>query len=399
MRKNANGFRGKVCIVGIGEVISGKFPERECYQSAMDACVRAIQNAGIDKNEIDIILSTQTAFSSQHSSQLVFSELVEELGLQGKAKANIEVFIGGSSGSALLKTACGLISSGLGRCVLCVHSDKVGSAPVGEMIELFAGAGTPDEWETPYGSFMAVSGGLIGTRYMYETGTTPEQMASVVVSMRKWASLNPNALLRREITIDEILGSRIVTTPLHTKECSVLVDGGAAFIVTTSERAKGLPTIPVYPLGFGSRVHRYSISQDFNITKLGFSEAVREAYEMAGIGPQDVDIAELYDGYPVLPLIALEGLGFCKKGEAGGFVAEGNTWPGGKLPMTTNGGTLGQGHSAAGGGIAILVEAVRQLKGEADVRQVKNAKIAVQTSHGGTYMDTHVCILGKECHE
>ena len=188
----------------------------------------------------------------------------------------------------------------------------------------------------------------------------------------------------------------MVASPLHAKEGNVLADGGAAFVVTTAGRAKDLTDTIVYPLGFGGEVIHYSISQDTDLARLGFDKAAKDAYEMAGIGPEDVDVAELYDAYPVVPLITLEGLGLCERGEAGAFIYEGNTWPGGKLPMTTNGGMLGQGHTAAGGGIAILVEACRQLMGKAGQRQVKDAKIAVETSLGGTYMDSHVTILGKE---
>jgi acetyl-CoA C-acetyltransferase len=152
----------------------------------------------------------------------------------------------------------------------------------------------------------------------------------------------------------------------------------------------------VYPLGFGGRVCHYGISQDRDLTRLGFAEAAREAYEMAGITSKDVDIAEIYDGYPIFPLITLEGLGICRRGEAGSFVMEGNTWPGGKMPMTTNGGMLGQGHTAAGGGMAVFVEAIRQLMMKAGERQVKGAKIAVETSLGGTFMDSQVVVLGRE---
>ena len=389
-------FKGKVAIVGIGEVPTGKFPERPCLQNALEACKQAIEDAGINKDEIDVVMPTGTFFDRRYNTNMVFSQLVEELGLLGKARDNFQVFSGGSSSSTMLKSACGLITTGLANTILCVQSDKVGSAPVQEMIDLFATFGISEEWETPHGFFMAATGSLVATRYMYETSTTPEQIASVVVSMRKWAALNPNAMLRREITIDEILASKMVATPFHTKEGNVLADGGAAFIVTSTEKARELPGIPVYPLGFGSRVFHYSMSQDSDITRLGFPEAAKEAYEMAGIGPSDIDFVELYDGYPVYPLISLEGLGFCKQGEAGAFVNAGNTWPGGRLPMTTNGGMLGQGHTAAGGGVALLVEAVRQLTGKAEARQVPNAKIAVESSHGGTFMDTHICILGRE---
>jgi acetyl-CoA C-acetyltransferase len=389
-------FKGKVAVVGIGEVPTGKFPERPCLQNALEACRQAILDSGIEKNEIDTIMPTGTFFDRRYNTDMIFSRLVEELGLLNIAKNNFQVFAGGSSSSTMLKTACGLINSGLAKVVLCVQSDKTGSAPVQEMIDLFATFGIPDEWETPYGFFMAGTGSLFATRYMHETGTKPEHLASVVVSMRKWAALNPNAMLRRELTLEEVLNSKMVATPFTTKEGNVLADGGAAFIVTSAERARDLPNAPIYPLGFGSRVCHYAVSQDMDLTRLGFYEASQEAYEMAGVGPEDIDIAELYDGYPIFPLITLEGLGICKRGEAGAFVYEGNTWPGGKLPMTTNGGMLGQGHTAAGGGVAILVEAVRQLMGKAGERQVKDARIAVESSLGGTFMDSHIVIMGRE---
>jgi len=389
-------FRGRVAIVGFGEVPTGKFPDRPCLESALEACREVILDSGIKKEEIDTIIPTGTFFDRRYNTDMVFSKLVEELGLLRIAKNNFQVFAGGSSSSVMLKTACGLITAGLAKVILCVQSDKVGSSPTQQMIDLFATFGIPDEWETPYGFFMAGSGSMFATRYMYETGTTSEQLASVVVSNRKWAALNPNAMLRREVTVEEILNSKMVATPFTTKEGNVLADGGAAFIITSKERAKDLPNPPIYPLGFGGRVCHYSVAQHADMTRMGFYEASQEAYEMAGIGPKDVDIAELYDGYPIYPLITLEGLGICKRGEAGAFVQEGNTWPGGKMPMTTNGGMLGQGHTAAGGGVAILVEAIRQLMGKAGQRQVKDAKIAVESSMGGTFMDSHVVILGRE---
>jgi acetyl-CoA acetyltransferase len=389
-------FKGKVAIVGFGEVPTGKFHERPCIQNAVEACKMAIQDAGIDKNEIDFVMPTGTFYDARYNTDMIFSKIVEELGLLRIAKNNIQVFAGGSSSSAMLKVATGLITAGLAKMILCVQSDKTGSAPVERMIDLFATFGIPAEWETPYGQFMAGTGSLFANRYLHETGSKHEHLAAVVVSNRKWATLNPNAMLRREVTLEEVLNSKLVATNLTTREGNILADGGAAFLVTSTERAKDLQNPPVYPLGFGSLVCHYAISQDADLSKLGWPEAAREAYEMAGIGPQDVDVVELYDGYPVFPLMTLEGLGICKRGEAGPFVLEGNTWPGGKMPMTTNGGMLGQGHTAAGGGVAVLVEAIRQLMGKAGKRQVKDAKIAIESSMGGTFMDSHIVVLGRE---
>src|SRR4030067_3681414 len=187
-------FRGKVAIVGIGEVPSGKFPDRPCLQNALEACREAILDSGISKEEIDTIIPTGTFFDRRYNTDMVFSKLVEELGLLRKAKNNFQVFAGGSSSSVMLKTACGLITAGLAKIVLCVQSDKVGSAPTQQMIDLFATFGIPEDWETPFGFFMAGSGCVLATRYMHETGATPEQDASVLVLLWKWVTFKPEKM-------------------------------------------------------------------------------------------------------------------------------------------------------------------------------------------------------------
>jgi acetyl-CoA acetyltransferase len=387
-----NKFKGKVAIAGIGEVPTGNFPDRSCIHSCLESCKQAIEDAGISKDEIDVVIPTGTLFSFKYFLDMAISRLVDELGLLNKAKANIAIFNGGSSSSTILKTAIGWIQAGFAKTILVAQSDKLASGVKGgatDAIEIFQSA------EDPFGSGMNATMGLITQRYMHETGTTPEQLASVCVSMRKWAQLNPNARFRKPLTIEDVLNSRMITTPLHAFECNVLCDGASAFIVTSAERARDITDTPVYPLGFGSLVTHFTVT-DADMATLGYPRAAKDAYEMAGITPKDADIVEIYDSYPVIPLIAMEGLGFCRKGEAGKFVHDGHTWPGGKLPMTTNGGMLSQGHTGAGGGFAVLVEAIRQLMGKAGERQVKDAKIAIETSTGGNYMDAHVTILGKE---
>jgi acetyl-CoA acetyltransferase len=176
----------------------------------------------------------------------------------------------------------------------------------------------------------------------------------------------------------------------------MLFDGGAAFIVTSGERAKDLPTKPVYVLGESGFVTHFVFSQEPDVTRFGWARAGREAFQKAGLTPKDIDVAEIYDSYPVYQMIGFEELGFCKRGEGGEIYRRGDTWPGGRIPTTTNGGMLSQGHTGAGGSVALLVEAARQLMGKAGERQVKNAKFAVETATGGTYMDAQVTILGTE---
>ena len=263
-------------------------------------------------------------------------------------------------------------------------------------IDVFSTLGIPEEWERPFGQHFSSIAALTMRRYMQETATTAEQVASVCVALRKWAELNPNAMYRKPLTVEEVLASKMLSSPLHAKESNVLADGASAFVVTRAERAPDVTDSPVYLLGVGGRVSHYSLTQEADMTRFGYAEAARDAFTMAGITARDVDIAEIYDSYPVFNLIALEELGFVERGGAGAFVAEGNTWPGGRLPMTTNGGMLSQGHTGAGGGVAILVEAIRQLMGKAGRRQVPDAKIAVETGTGGSYMDAQVLVLGRE---
>lgn len=203
-------------------------------------------------------------------------------------------------------------------------------------------------------------------------------------------------MFRKPLTVDDVLNSKVLSEPLHALESNVLADGASAFVVMPRERALDACDQPVFLLGSGARVTHYALSQDPDLTRLGFKSAADMAFGQAGIDPWDVDVAEIYDSYPVLCLITLEELGFVGRGEAGAFVAEGNTWPGGKLPMTTNGGMLSQGHTGAGGGVAILVEAVRQLMGKAGERQIPDCRLAVETGTGGSYMDAHVLVLGRE---
>jgi len=234
------------------------------------------------------------------------------------------------------------------------------------------------------------------TRYKHETGTTDEQMASVCVSNRKWAELDPNAFFRKPLTIEEVLSAKMLSTPLTSKMSNMLFDGGAAFLVTSAERARDITDRPVYLLGEGGIVTHFVFSQEPDVSRFGWARAGKQAFEEAGLTPKDIDVAEIYDSYPVYQIIGFEELGFCERGQAGEIFLRGDTWPGGRTPVTTNGGMLSQGHTGAGGSVALLVETFRQLMGKAGERQVPNARFAVETAVGGTYMDAQVTILGTE---
>lgn len=383
--------RARAAIIGIGEVPTGKYPDRSARAIACSVMKQAIEDAGLSKEEIDVIMPTGSRHDPAFERWMNLGGLVEALGIH--PRANLYVFTGGSSGSTILETAAGMVAGGLARNVLCVQADKLGTSQ-GAVGDRFVAGDVA--WELPFGYLYNATGALVSQRYMFETGTTEEQLASVCVSNRRWAELNPNAMYRKPLTVKEVLDSPVIASPLHALEINRMADGGAAFVVTSAERAKAVCDAPAYVLGLGSRAHHFTISQCRDITRLGFPDAAQEAYAMAGITPRDVDVVEAYDGYPVFPLIALEGLGCCARGEAGKFVLEGHTAPGGRLPLSTNGGILSQGFTGAGGSFASIVEAARQLMGKAGERQVRNAEIAAVTSSGGPWFDSHVAILGRD---
>lgn len=388
--------RSKVAIVGIGEVPSGRFPDRSEIEAAVLCSAEAILSAGLTPSDIDAVLPVGALASSQFNVDLVFSRMLEELGMLRSASMNIQVMSGGATSATALLVAEGLINSGAAKRILIVHSDKVGSLPPQRGVDLFSTTGVDAEWELPYGHNMNAVGALVSQRYMHETGATVEQFAEVCVSLREWARINPNAMFRDELTVEQVLSSRVVADPLTSRMCNQLVDGASALVVTAADEATQHTPEPAYVRGHGSLVTHYSLSQDTNLAQLGFEEAAAKAYRESGLTPKDIQLAGVYDAYPVFALIALDGLKVTGGTPAGEFVASGATRPGGSLPMTTNGGMLSQGHSGVGGGMAVLVETARQLLGRAGERQVSNLVNAVETASGGTWMDSHVTVLSKE---
>jgi acetyl-CoA C-acetyltransferase len=389
-------LKGKVAFIGIGEVPTGRYPETAAIYHAIESAKLAIRDAGINKDEIDYVLPTAALFSPQFNTELVTCRVVEELGLKN-VKKNCQIFAGGSSSTCATEIAASLINSGAASTILFVHADRLGTGvSLQGGIDLFATAGISAEWEVPFGQHYSSIAALSTMRYKYETGCTDEQMAAICVSNRKWAELNPNAFFRKPLTMEEVMASKMLSTPLRAKMSNMLFDGGCAFVITSAERARNITDRPVYLLGEGGVVTHFVFSQEPDVSRFGWARAGKAAFEMSGLKPQDMDIAEIYDSYPIYQLIGFEELGFAERGQGGEMFLKGDTWPGGKIPTTTNGGMLSQGHTGAGGACALMVETVRQLMGKAGDRQVKNAKFAVETAVGGTYMDAQVTILGTE---
>ena len=221
-------------------------------------------------------------------------------------------------------------------------------------------------------------------------------MAAVAVNSRNHAQLNPLAQMREPITVEDVLASRMIADPLHLLDCSLVSDGGAAVVLTSAERAADMKQTPVYLLGAGEGHGHEHISQAHSLTTSAASESGKRAFEMAGLGPKDMDFAELYDCFTPVVLIELEDLGFCKKGEAGAFVEAGHLALDGSLPPNTHGGLLSHCHPGNPGSMCALTEAVRQLRHAAGDRQVKDAETALVHAQGGIMSSHCTLILGRE---
>jgi acetyl-CoA C-acetyltransferase len=384
-------------FVGIGELASGRYPERSFIGALTEVAALALASAGMHPTDIDTLLLIPCLHSFDDQADLVFSRMVEELGLSGRAKASLMIHSGGSTSDNAVRVASGLIASGHARAVLVLQAERWGSANLEEMVTMLTLNGIPQEWERPSGLTFNAIGGLITQRYMAATGASAAEMASICVSFREWARLNPNAMYKdRALTVDQVLASRVVADPLHALECPMLADGAAAFVMTGAAEARDRNDCWVRIAGSGGCVSHYSIGQEPDLAALGWSRASEMAYAQAGWGPGDATFAEIYDSYAAVTAIAAEGLRLCPPGGAAQWFASGATSPGGSFPVNTNGGLLSAGHTGVGGGTALLIEGIRQLLGRAETqRQIQGCRRAIIGGTGGSYMDAQVLLLER----
>lgn len=385
-------------FIGVGELPSGRYPDRDFIGDLTHVALRALADAQMVPRDVDTILLIPCLHSAVDQADLIFSRMTEELGLIGHLKSNFMAHSGGSTSDNAVRIASGLIASGHARTVLVLQCERWGSADVNAMVNMLSKYGIPNEWEMPTGLQFNAIGALITRRYMHATQSSPEAMASVCVTLRKWAQLNPNAMYYgKPLTVEKVLASKMVADPLHALECPMLADGAVAFVMTSAENAKqrGLDTT-VRVAGSGGCVSHYSIGQEPDLGALGWATAAKRAYEQSGWGPEDAQIAQIYDTYTAVITSAVEGFGFCKPGEGARWFASGVADPGGKLPCNTNGGMLSAGHTGVGGGTALLVEGVRQLLWRAEPeRQIPGVQRCVVGGSGGSYMDAQVLLLER----
>jgi acetyl-CoA acetyltransferase len=378
-------------IAGIGESRVGKVPDRSALQLQSDAAHAALNDAGLTMADIDGLITTPVRVEPWNMPCGVVSSF---LGVCPAYLATLD--LAGASGCAMIHHAAMAIATGQCHTVLCVAgqnllTNKTRASAVQTMAE--SGAAHP-QFEVPYGPLVASNYALIAQRHRHEYGTTEEQLAEVAVTIRGHALLNPNAHMTKPLTVKDVLDSPMITSPLKRYDCALVSDGAAAVIVTSTERARDLKQKPVRLLGQGYGLSHSYVGEALNLPVSGAVESGNKAFAMAGVTRADIHVAELYDCFTITVIVELEDLGFCKKGEGGAFVQGGRIALGGDLPVTTHGGLLSCAHPGVGGGLFHVLEGVRQVRGQAGARQVKDAKLALVHGNGGTIAIHCTLILG-----
>lgn len=376
--------RGATAIVGIAESdLHAVAPNMSPIDLMAQATRRALDDCGLKLSDIDGIFAATT----QARSPTLY--LREYLGIVPRYADN--TMIGGSSFESHVAHAHAAIQNGLCDVALITYGSTQRT--------LSRAASSPREfnpYESVYKPFMPTTGyALAASRHMHQYGTTREQLAEVAVSARKWALMNPRAWEKEPLTVEQVLNARMVSYPFTIRDCCLVSDGGGALIMVSAERAKSLKQKPAYVLGCGEYLSHNSISNMADLTVSGAAHSGPQAFQMAGLKPSDVQAVELYDAFTINPILFLEDLGFCPKGEGGRFVSNGAIAPGGKLAVNTNGGGLSYCHPGMYG-IFLLTEAVRQLRGERGDAQIQNCSVALAHGNGGVLSSQVTVILGSE---
>lgn len=380
-----------VAIIGVGDTPVGKLPEWSSMPLHAEATRLALEDAGLTLKDIDGVI---TAGSRLEGFLMHSASYAEYLGIVPSYSDTMG--LGGASHCAAIRHAGAVIDAGLATMVLVASGDNLATGMSRQRaVENLSntGAGHP-EFENPYGPPIPALYALIANRHMHLYDTKPEQMAAVAVTMREHACRNPKAHKRDPITVDDVLNSKLISAPLHLLDCSMISDGGGAFILTSADRAQEIRKDPAYVLGTGEAHTGEHVTTMPELTQTGARLSGEEAFARAGLTPDQIDVAMLYDSFTIAVLLQLEDLGFCNKGEAGPFAASGQLRLDGELPVNTHGGCLSHGHPGKPGGIFHIIEAVRQLRGEAGERQVPDARLALVHGSGGALATHATVILG-----
>lgn len=378
--------KGAVAIAGVGESRFGSVPDATSWQLSQEAAAAALADAGLTAGDVDGLFSC--------GNDLMHPVLLAEyLGLHPRYVDGTNV--GGASWELYAHHAIGAVNAGLCDIALMTYGSTARSDLKRGLrtANLAPAARGPSQFEAPYGNTLIGRYAMVATRHMHEFGTRPEGLAEIAVQTRANASRNPLAMYRDPLTLDDVLASPVIASPLHSLDCCIRSDGGGAVVIVSEERARDLAKPPVWVLGAGEAVGHQTMSEWRDFTVSPARESAARAFSMAGLGPDDVDVLQVYDSFTITVLLTLEAMGFCAKGEAGAFVRHGRLLVDGALPTNTDGGGLSSNHPGMRG-VFMIVEAVRQLRGEAHGRQVPDARIAAVNGTGGWFSATGTLILG-----
>jgi acetyl-CoA acetyltransferase len=382
-----NTLRAAAAIVGVADAASPT-GVLELHGRALEAAMvrEALADAGLTIDDVDGVCYGGSP-----------PGVAEYLGIHPRFMDG--TMTGGSSYELHVEHAAAAIAGGLCEVVIGLYA----ATPRGDRAR--GGGGRPGfmpgpnpmlEWEMPYGLRMPMGAyALAASRHMAVYGTTSEQLAQIAVDTRRWAAMNPRARYREPITIDDVLESPMQASPLHLLDCCLVTDGAGAFVMTSAARAHDIAKAPVWVLGAASSSDHSMISAMPDLAVTAGTVSGPAAFKQAGITTADVDLLMGYDSFTITALLHLEDLGFCAKGEGGAFVADGKLGPGGSLAMNTNGGGLSYTHPGQYG-MFLLVEAVRQLRGECGERQLRDPEIAIAHGSGGVLSTMGTVVLGTE---
>ena len=382
---------GAIAVAGVYEHPTRWAPDKTEFQIMAESAKGALDDAGLTIADVDALFG-----ASMTMSGMGIVDLAEYLDLKPTYLDGTN--IGGSSFVAHVAHAAAAIHAGLCQVALVLY----GSTAASNAMAIGTGMGgerndPAASFTSPYGMTTVGSYALVAQLHRQRFGTTPEQLAEIAVTMRHHASLNPAAKMRQPITVDDVLASRIISDPLHLLDCCIISDGGGAVVVTSAERARDLPKAPVLIHGCGEAVaHQETGAPD--LLTIAARQSGERAFGMAGASRDDIDFCMIYDSFTITVLATLENLGFCKVGEGGSFVSGGRIRLGGDLPVNLDGGGLSSNHPGMRG-IFLVIEAVKQLRGECGPRQVDHARLACVHGTGGTLGVAHsgaTLILGVE---
>jgi acetyl-CoA acetyltransferase len=384
------GLRGSTAIIGIAETAVGKVPDRSATALCVDAALAAIRDAGLKLTDVDGLVTC----NSMAQPYMYHAEAVAEyLGIRPRYCATAAA--GGGATFTVLYQAALAIDAGICDTVVISMADSLRTGLSREQAMIMQSSSGHAQYETPYGATVPGFYALIAQAYLHAYGASPEHFAAVAVSGRQHACLNPTAEMRKPITIEDVLASRLIADPLRLLDCSLVSDGGAAVVLTRADRAAHLPHAPVYLLGAGEGRGHEHISQAASLIHSSARQSGERAFRMAGLVPADVDFAQVYDCFTPVVLIEMEDLGLCGKGEAGDFFLRGDGAPGGRLPINTHGGLLSHCHPGNPGSMFALTESVRQIRRGAGARQVKDADIGLVHAQGGILSSHCTVVLGS----